>query len=567
LKITIGDYLLKRLKEIGIEHIIGVPGDFNLQFLEQIRDDREIKFVGSSNELNAAYAADGYSREKGISALSVTFGVGDLGALPGVAASYAEHIPVIVISGAPPLYASRHNYKVHHSLADGDYGNITRCWREYTAVSVLITQENAAEEIDRAIRQALITRKPVNIQLPSNLTYLEIDAEMESLKPFSHVSDSERLESCTEAALKILKNAEKPFVLIDMDVDRLGIKEDVLEFIEKTGIPFASMTTGKSILDETHPLFRGMYKGDESDKGVQEAVEGADFLLTVSPRFIEWNSGTYTNDLPEKYMVLIARDHTFAGDEVFEGVSARDVIKELIEKAPSDIVDTDKFMDPQNDKEEETFVLDEDRKLTQENLWKIMDGFIEEGDRVYAETGTALQGLGSIRMPADVKFTASHIWGAIGYMLPMTFGGGLAAPSKRHLLFIGDGSFQVTAQELSRIEYNKLKPIIFIIENDGYTIERYIMGMNADYNDIPAWKYSQLPRVFNEESLMMTSDVYTEGELKNILMDVRNAENGAFIVLHLEREDAPEALKKFGPAVAEFNYGDRGPQNEEPQES
>ncbi len=567
MKITIGDYLLKRLKEIGIEHIIGVPGDFNLQFLEQIRDDREIKFVGSSNELNAAYAADGYSREKGISALSVTFGVGDLGALPGVAASYAEHIPVIVISGAPPLYASRHNYKVHHSLADGDYGNITRCWREYTAVSVLITQENAAEEIDRAIRQALITRKPVNIQLPSNLTYLEIDAEMESLKPFSHVSDSERLESCTEAALKILKNAEKPFVLIDMDVDRLGIKEDVLEFIEKTGIPFASMTTGKSILDETHPLFRGMYKGDESDKGVQEAVEGADFLLTVSPRFIEWNSGTYTNDLPEKYMVLIARDHTFAGDEVFEGVSARDVIKELIEKAPSDIVDTDKFMDPQNDKEEETFVLDEDRKLTQENLWKIMDGFIEEGDRVYAETGTALQGLGSIRMPADVKFTASHIWGAIGYMLPMTFGGGLAAPSKRHLLFIGDGSFQVTAQELSRIEYNKLKPIIFIIENDGYTIERYIMGMNADYNDIPAWKYSQLPRVFNEESLMMTSDVYTEGELKNILMDVRNAENGAFIVLHLEREDAPEALKKFGPAVAEFNYGDRGPQNEEPQES
>ncbi len=567
MKITIGDYLLKRLKEIGIEHIIGVPGDFNLQFLEQIRDDREIKFVGSSNELNAAYAADGYSREKGISALSVTFGVGDLGALPGVAASYAEHIPVIVISGAPPLYASRHNYKVHHSLADGDYGNIIRCWREYTAVSVLITQENAAEEIDRAIRQALITRKPVNIQLPSNLTYLEIDAEMEPLRPYAHVSDSERLESCTDAAIEILKNAEKPFVLIDMDVDRLGIKEDVLEFIEKTGIPFASMTTGKSILDETHPLFRGMYKGDESDEGVQEAVEGADFLLTVSPRFIEWNSGTYTNDLPEKYMVLIARDHTFAGEEVFEGVSAKDVMRELLEKAPSDIVDTEKFMDPQNDKEEETFVLDEDRKLTQENLWKIMDGFIEEGDRVYAETGTALQGLGSMRMPADVKFTASHIWGAIGYMLPMTFGGVLAAPSKRHLLFIGDGSFQVTAQELSRIEYNKLKPIIFIIENDGYTIERYIMGMNADYNDIPEWRYSQLPRVFSEDSLMMTSDVYTEEELNNILMEVRNAQNGAFIVLHLEREDAPEALKKFGPAVAEFNYSDRGPQNEEPQES
>ena len=123
MKITIGDYLIARLKELGIKHILGVPGDFNLQFLEQIRATDGIEFIGVTNELNGAYAADGYSRSHGISALCVTYGVGDLSALNGVAGSSAEHVPVIVISGAPPLYAMKHNYKVHHSLADGDFSN------------------------------------------------------------------------------------------------------------------------------------------------------------------------------------------------------------------------------------------------------------------------------------------------------------------------------------------------------------------------------------------------------------------------------------------------------------
>ena len=124
MKITIGDYLIRRIKELGIKHIIGVPGDFNLQFLEQIEASEGIEFVGASNELNAAYAADGYSREHGISALCVTYGVGDLGAIGGIAGSAAEHIPVISISGIPPLFAKRHNYKVHHSLADGNFSKM-----------------------------------------------------------------------------------------------------------------------------------------------------------------------------------------------------------------------------------------------------------------------------------------------------------------------------------------------------------------------------------------------------------------------------------------------------------
>lgn len=90
----IGNFLNKRLSELGIKHIFGVPGDFNLSYLEQIEADSKIEFIGNCNELNAAYAADGYARINGFSALATTYGVGDLSAINGIAGGlYRECTP------------------------------------------------------------------------------------------------------------------------------------------------------------------------------------------------------------------------------------------------------------------------------------------------------------------------------------------------------------------------------------------------------------------------------------------------------------------------------------------
>ncbi|SUB15665.1 Indole-3-pyruvate decarboxylase [Pantoea agglomerans] len=98
---TVGDYLLTRLQEIGVKHLFGVPGDYNLQFLDRVIAHPAISWVGCANELNAAYAADGYARCNGAGALLTTFGVGELSAINGIAGSYAEYLPVIHIVGAP----------------------------------------------------------------------------------------------------------------------------------------------------------------------------------------------------------------------------------------------------------------------------------------------------------------------------------------------------------------------------------------------------------------------------------------------------------------------------------
>jgi indolepyruvate decarboxylase len=89
-RMSVGDFLLKRLAELGARYLFGVPGDYNLWFLEQVERSNHVEFVGCCNELNAAYAADGFARLRGLSALVTTYGVGELSAIAGVAGAYAE---------------------------------------------------------------------------------------------------------------------------------------------------------------------------------------------------------------------------------------------------------------------------------------------------------------------------------------------------------------------------------------------------------------------------------------------------------------------------------------------
>lgn len=569
MKISIGDYLIKRLKEVGIEHIIGVPGDFNMNFLEQVRKADGIKFVGASNELNAAYAADGYARQIGISAYCVTYGVGDLAGLGGIAGASAEHLPIIALTGAPPLYAQRNRYKMHHTLAEGNYSNINNAYDEISQASETLTHENAPEVIDRLISLAIRYKEPVNIQIPSNLSYFEIEVDDKPLFEESQGSDQESLQAAVGAIFEKFEKAKRPLVLVDMDVDRYDLAEDFLQFVESSQVPFVQLNTGKAILDENHELFYGTYKGDGSTGQAQDLIENADFILTVNPRMTEWSSDFYSGGLSSDALVNLHSDYVFVGHETFEAVQIHEVMDALLEKVEEAGLKKEVPAKEEAEEKDSSGNSDGDhasdqggQDLRHENFWPIIEGFLEEGDTIFAETGSSSQALGGIRLPKDTKYVNSSTWGAIGYTLPGLWGSLLADPDKRQLLFIGDGSFQVTAQALSRIIYHDLNPIIFVINNDGYTIERYIMGMDADYNDIPQWEYHKLPDLMDANNKMISFDVKTESELKEALEEAKTADHGVLIEVNLPAKDAPQALKELGPSIATFNYGQRGPENE-----
>ena len=145
MKTTVGDYLIDSLKEYGVKHIIGVPGDYNLSFLDQIDDSEDIEWIGNCNELNASYAADGYGRIKGMAAIATTFGVGELSAVNGIAGSYAENVPVVKIVGIPSSKVVENRKLVHHTLGDGEFYRFNEMFKEVSVAQTILNEINAKE--------------------------------------------------------------------------------------------------------------------------------------------------------------------------------------------------------------------------------------------------------------------------------------------------------------------------------------------------------------------------------------------------------------------------------------
>ncbi|WP_321449698.1 thiamine pyrophosphate-binding protein [uncultured Cohaesibacter sp.] len=555
-KTSIGNYLFMRLKEMGIGHIFGVPGDFTLQMLDQIDEVDGLSFVGNCNELNSAYAADGYARLNRISAMITTYGVGDLSALCGVAGACAENVPMVFISGAPPLYAMEGRLRIHHSLAEGNFDNVMNSVREFTVAQTRLTPANAAFEIDRILKICWIERQPVFIQIPSNISHLLINAPQGPLDLSIPQSDSESLESALALVLKHLQQAERPAVLIDMDVDRTGYTDALACLVEKYKIPYASFRSGKAILSESSPLFAGIYNGAASTPQVREIIEQSDCLFVTAPSFVEASTLQFIDQMPAETVISIRGHSSTIGGEVFEGVMAGELISRLadsIEERPEPSVALQQ-------QTAQPIKIEADEPLTQSRFWPIMGNFFEEGDVILAENGTSNIALTGVKLPEGVSYLSQMVWGAIGYTLPALLGTMMARPERRQILFIGDGSFQLTVQELSTILREGLKPIIFLINNRGYTIERYIQGMKASYNDVANWDYTALMKVFAPEMKALTASVKMEGELAEVLEQCAKQDCASFIEVHLDPFDAPEPLKIFGPKTAELDYGPhRGP--------
>ena len=175
---TVGSYLATRLVQLGVTHLFGLPGDFNLTLLDEMLAVEGIDWSGSTNELNAAYTADGYARVgRRPGALVTTYGVGELSAINGIAGSYAEDVPVVHIAGMPSRASMERGAPLHHTFLDGDFLRFERMFREVTAAQAVLDPRTAAQEIDRVLLIALNTSKPVYLGVPLDVANAPVLAQ------------------------------------------------------------------------------------------------------------------------------------------------------------------------------------------------------------------------------------------------------------------------------------------------------------------------------------------------------------------------------------------------------
>src|SRR5215467_5992270 len=249
MKQSIGDFLLRRLEEAGVRHLFGVPGDYNLELLQQLHDSGALKWIGTCSELNASYAADGYARLAGLGALLVTNGVGALSAINGVAGAYSDHVPIVCIAGSIPLRSIDRGLGMHHTMADGTWDHFLDAYAHLTAAHVRLTPRNAATEIDRLILTAWREKLPVYMELPSDIAYLDIEVPASLLTLADPPSDPERLRSCVAAIAGRLSAATSPAILVDADAGRFGVASELMVLAEKMQVAVAVINTAKSVID------------------------------------------------------------------------------------------------------------------------------------------------------------------------------------------------------------------------------------------------------------------------------------------------------------------------------
>lgn len=551
LRMTIGDFLLRRLEEAGIRHLFGVPGDYNLPLLQQLSDAGAVKWIGTTGELNASYAADGYARLNGMGALLVTNGVGALSAINGVGGSYSEHLPVICISGSIPLRSIDRGLGMHHTMADGTFDHFLHAYRPVTVAQARLTPRNAATEIDRLILTAWREKLPVYMELPSDIAYLDIEVPAAPLVFADPPSDPERLRSCIAAVVAQLSAATVPAILVDADADRFGVASELMELATKMQAPVAVVNAAKAVIDETFPCYLGIYGGKASEPHVREAIEGSDCLLSVGYRPIEVTTGDFTASLPAH--TIHARGHSVdVGDDNYQAVTLKEVLRGVIDAIPHVSRHA-----PGRGPARASTEIEGSARLTQAAYWQAIQSYLRPGDVLYVDNGTSFVLLG-LTLPPNCTFIGSINWGSIGYSVGALLGALTAAPSRRHLLFLGDGSFQVTAQELSTILRHDHKPVIFLINNGGYTIERGYIGKTEPYNDIANWAYADLPKVLCPATSARSFVVRTNGDLQDVL----NQPNDTMIFV----ESIMDSCDALAPVIAssnkgaELDYGPRGPQ-------
>lgn len=538
---TVGKYLATRLSQAGLKHIFGVPGDYVLEFFKCL-EQSPAKVVCTTNELAAGYAADAYARLTGLGAVCVTYGVGGFSLFNAVVGAFAERLPLVAISGGPSVTEHNHHHLLHHTV--GDMNLQYNIYEKITAASViLMNPEEAPKQIDNTLAACLRLKRPVYIEIPVDMVAKPCRAPGPFKPDTAIYTNREALAEAVDDAAEILNTAKSPVILAGVEAHRLGAQAELEKLVGHTGYPFATTLLGKSVLPESHPQFVGVYGGVASWKGAQETFERADIILSLGALMTDIHVGRQKTLLDASKMIVANSDNVRIKHHHYSQISLKDFLNGLRAKLPKGRPPLAKIRHPSEVMKEKFTPLPR-QKITVKRFYQRINRFIASDHVLLADAGDSLFSASHLFLPQGTFFIDQAFYLSIGYSVPATLGAKLAAPRRRPVTFVGDGAFQTTGQELSTIIRQKLNPIIFLMNNDGYTIERVMV--DGAFNDLNMWKYHRLPEIYGGG---WGCQVSTEGELEKALAKIKSRPDElAFIEVILDRWDCSDGIRKYGKA-------------------
>ncbi len=171
---------------------------------------------------------------------------------------------------------------------------------------------------------------------------------------------------------------------------------------------------------------------------------------------------------------------------------------------------------------------------------------------IITDTGTSSLGLAFAHLPRGAEFHNQTLWASIGWATPAAFGAAIGAPHRRLILITGEGSHQMTAQEISQFGRHGLRPIVLVLNNSGYLSERMLCkDMALGYNDVATWKFAELPHALGCQG-WFTARASSCGVLDDALKTAEQADGAAYIEVVTDAYEAPPMYKKLHENVESF---------------
>ncbi|KAJ5496225.1 hypothetical protein N7463_008212 [Penicillium fimorum] len=551
---TVGSYLATRLAQIGIERHFVVPGDYNLLLLDKLQEHPGLDEINCTNELNCSMAAEGYARAKGVAACVVTYSVGAFSAFNGIGSAYGENLPVILISGCPNTNDAGDFNLLHHTIGTHDFEYQLEMAKKITVAAVSIRRAaDAPHLIDSTIRKAILTNKPVYIEIPTNLANQPcVLPGPESVILDSVESDPPSLKEAVHQAARFLSQKLKVTILVGPKVRSAKAEDAVVQLADALGCAVVVMPNAKSFFPETHPQYAGVYWGLASTMGAQAIVDWSDAVICIGTVFTDYSTVGWTALPAESVRLTADVDQVqFAGTdcsrvylaEFLSGLSLQ------VKKNPATMVQYKRLTPP------EPIVTPSPAKdkLSRKEMARQISSLITPKTTVFAETGDSWFNGIQMNLPEGARFEIEMQWGHIGWSIPASFGYAVGRPQSQVLTMVGDGSFQMTAQEVSQLTRLRIPMIIFLLNNIGYTIEVEIH--DGIYNNIKNWDYAAFVESFNaKDGQGRGYRATTAGELHAAIESAKKNRNGpSLIECVIDRDDCTKELISWGHFVAAAN--------------
>lgn len=539
-RMPLGDFLVAYLQKLGVTHLFGIPGDLVMRLFLRFGRPRGLHIVTMSHEPGVGFAADGYARATGrIGVVCVTYGAGGHNMVNPVAGSFAERVPVLVISGGPGEEERKLGTLIHHQAKEIE--SQLHIYRELTCEArVIDNPASAADDIDAVLRAMWADRRPGYIEIHRDMVERVVAVPERLLTwngrlPERH-SDRRKLREAVRETAARLNRARAPVVIAGIECHRYHLNRELLKLVERSGAPCATTVLAKGAIPIDHPLHMGVYIGAISPRPIRERIDRADVVLNLGTLLTDMNLMMRAPTFRWEHAISAVGDRVDVSFHSYDQVTLRDFVAALsrvpLKRHRERVTYADNLQPQRRGLRRAIRVSDV--------LWEVNRFLRGKRDFIFvAESGDALFAGLDVRVEGPAGYFAQGLYASMGFGVPGAIGAQIGT-GRRPLVLCGDGAFQMTGPEIAQAPRHGTNPIVLLLNNAGWNIFRPVAD-RKDLLDLPAWPYAELAPLWGGWGARVES----VGALRDALAEAGTRQTFAIVEAIIDPDDHSPVARKY----------------------